>query len=139
MACRTQTEKRGTLLPGPVGPPCGREQGSGTVLVVGAVAVVLAATIGVLMVISAVLASHRAHSAADLAALAAAGTLSRGADTTSACAAGMRLAASNGAAVVTCRAGPDLSIELTVHVSASMPRVGTATARARAGPSTTPG
>lgn len=135
--------QRTGALEEPRPPPSGsrcfrRDQGSGTVLVLAAMAVVFAATIGALMVLSAVLASHRAHSAADLAALAAAETLAKGADQGSACEVGMRLAAVNGASLVGCRAGPDLTVEVSVSVPASMPQIGVATARSRAGPASAP-
>jgi secretion/DNA translocation related TadE-like protein len=91
-------------------------------------------TVGALLVISAVVASHRAQSAADLAALAAAAALVAGEPAPSACSAGGAVATRNGARLVSCRAGRDLSVELSVEVFATAPRVGTPTARSRAGP-----
>lgn len=111
-----------------------RDQGSGTVVVLGAAGVVLAVTVGALMVVSAVLASHRAQSAADLAVLGAAAVLARGEPAAAACARAAAVADRNGANVAACRPGSDLSVELVVAVPASIPGVGTATARARAGP-----
>src|SRR5665647_73684 len=54
------------------------EQGSATVVILGVIAAVLMLTISGLFLASAVLASHRARAAADLAALASAGVLMRG-------------------------------------------------------------
>jgi secretion/DNA translocation related TadE-like protein len=93
-------------------------------------------TVGALTVVSAVLASHRAQSAADLAALAAGTALVAGEGSGAACGRGVAMAARNGGSVRSCRAGRDLSLELVVAVPAAMPRLGAATARARAGPAT---
>jgi secretion/DNA translocation related TadE-like protein len=104
--------------------------------VLGALGVLLAMTVGALVVVSAVLSSHRAQSAADLAALAAAAALVRGESPSGACGQGTAVAAKNGGRLATCRAGPDLSVDLAVEVRATVTWVGSATARARAGPST---
>ena len=112
-----------------------RDRGSATVAVVGVVAVMLAMTVGALMVISAVVASHRAQSAADLAALGAAAALVRGEPALTACAFAGAVASRNGAGLVTCQSDPDLSVTIEVRVPATMTHVGTATARSRAGPS----
>lgn len=112
-----------------------RDRGSGTVAVLGALGVLLAMTVGALTVVSAVVASHRAQSAADLGALAAAAGLVRGESSAAACAQGAAIAARNGGSLATCHAGPDLSVELVVEVRATVARVGTAIARSRAGPS----
>lgn len=112
-----------------------RDRGSGTVAVLGVVGVLLAMTVGALMVVSAVVASHRAQSAADLAALAVAAALVRGESSADSCGRGAVVAARDGGRLSSCRAGPDLSVELVVDVRATLPRVGTATARSRAGPS----
>ncbi len=106
-------------------------------MVLAVVAVVLAMTVGALSVVSAVVASHRAQAAADLAALAAAAVFVRGEPSGVACGRGAEVAARNGGRLADCRAGPDLSVELVVQVEAGMARVGTATARSRAGPSAT--
>jgi secretion/DNA translocation related TadE-like protein len=90
---------------------------------------------GALMVISAVVASHRAQSAADLAALAAAGVLVRGEPPVAACSTAGALASRNGAGMATCQIEPDLSVEIVVRVAATMPHIGLASARSRAGPS----
>jgi secretion/DNA translocation related TadE-like protein len=114
-----------------------RDRGSATVVVLAAVAVVLAMTVGALSVVSAVVAAHRAQAAADLAALATAAVFVRGEPSGVACGRGADIAARNGGRLAACRTGPDLSVELVVHVEAGMARVGTATARSRAGPSAT--
>jgi secretion/DNA translocation related TadE-like protein len=106
------------------------------VAVLGVVGVLLAMTVGALTVVSAVAASHRAQSAADLAALAAGAALVAGQDSGAACGRGVAVAARNGGSVMSCRAGPDLSVELVVDVPATMLRLGSATAQARAGPAT---
>jgi secretion/DNA translocation related TadE-like protein len=111
-----------------------RERGSGTVLVVAAMGVVLALVVGALAAVSAVVASHRAQSAADLAALAAAAALARGEAPGAACGVAGRLAGRDGAGLVSCRAGPDLTVEVVVTVDATLATVGAATARSRAGP-----
>lgn len=114
-----------------------RERGSGTVLMLAVVAVVLVLTIGAVAVGSAVLAAHRARSAADLAALAAAGTLAQGRSASSACAVAGAMAARNSADLVGCAATADGSV--VVHTTAGVvvglpgqPR--SARALARAGP-----
>ena len=111
-----------------------RDRGSATVLVLGAVGVLLAMTVGALWVVSAVVAAHRAQAAADLAALAVAAALVRGEPTATACGEGVALAARNGGRLMSCQAGPDFSVELVVQVGATVSRVGAATARSRAGP-----
>jgi secretion/DNA translocation related TadE-like protein len=103
------------------------------VAVVGVVGVLLAIAVGALMVISAVVASHRAQSAADLAALGAAAALVRGEPALTACAIAGAVASRNGAGLVTCQSDPDLSVTIEVQVPATMSHVGLASARSRAG------
>jgi secretion/DNA translocation related TadE-like protein len=86
---------------------------------------------------AAVLARHRAESAADFAALAAAGRIGVGGDS---CAAAAALAAANGAALVRCRPrlGPDGRsgiVDVSVSLAVRLPVLGAArvTATARAG------
>ena len=112
-----------------------RERGSATVAVVGVVGVLSAMVVGALMVISAVVASHRAQLAADLAALDAAAVLVRGEPAEAACATAGALASTNGAGLATCRTDSDLSVEIEVRVPATIPHVGVASGRSRAGPS----
>ena len=111
-----------------------KDQGSATVVVVAALGVLLTVGIGGLALVSAVVASHRAHAAADLAALSGAAVLVRGDGAAAACTRADAVARANGATTVSCRAGFDQSIELVVTVRAGVSGVGTATARARAGP-----
>jgi len=114
--------------------PQRRERGSATVVVVAALGVLLTVGIGGLALVSAVVASHRAHAAADLAALSGAVVLVRGDGAVAACSRADAITRANGATPLSCRAGSDQSIELVVGVRAGVSGVGTATARARAGP-----
>jgi len=114
----------------------GRERGSATVLTIGAVAAVVLVLTGVLVVVGTVRDVHRARAAADLAALAAAGPATSGADAD--CGAGAAVAAANGAEVSRCVREPDGSVVVTVEVGrhwppgwAGLPAV--VSARARAG------
>ena len=112
-----------------------RDRGSATVAVVGVIGVLLAMVVGALLVISASVASHRAQSAADLAALGAAAVLVRGEPAVAACATAGAVASLNGAGLDTCLTDRDLSVEVVVRVVATRPHVGVASARSRAGPS----
>lgn len=111
------------------------ERGSGTVLVTAAVSVVLILGMGGLQVGAAASAAHRARSAADLSALAAAAALQeRRGDP---CAHAVQLAARNAAHLVDCRLATDDSVIVRVrtdlHLAVpGLPRA--ATASARAGP-----
>ncbi|GGB26664.1 hypothetical protein GCM10011492_16150 [Flexivirga endophytica] len=110
----------------------GRERGSATVLVVMAIGVVLLCLTGALTLLSAVHASHRARAAADLAALAGAQVLVS-ADTRAPCDVAAAVAARNGGSLVGCAvAGDDITVR--VATPASWPGLGSARARARAGP-----
>ena len=114
----------------PLGSPADR--GAGTVLVLGLVAALLAMTVGGLVLASAVVASHRARLAADLAALAGAARLRDGAAVEEACVAADRVAANNGAGLVGCGAD-GLRLDVIVVVTApAWPEP--AQARAKAGP-----
>lgn len=110
-----------------------RDRGSATLLAVAMVALILAVCGGAVVVGTAVIARHRAQSAADLAALAAAGRLTAGQET--ACGWAASLADSMHASVVGCGV-EDLDVIVTVDVSVSLSRwgIGTARAAARAGP-----
>lgn len=109
------------------------ERGSATVVMLGVIGSVLMLTISGLLLASAVLASHRARAAADLAALAAAGVLMRGEPPHAACESAARVAARNHGRVQQCIvAGSE--VRLSVAVSAGVQGVGVATARSRAGP-----
>jgi len=109
------------------------DRGSATVLALGVVMVVLVLTVSGLLLASAVMASHRARAAADLAALAAAGVLMRGEPPTAACDAAAFVAVANHGWVQSCvTAGAE--VRLSVGVPAAFSGVGVATARSRAGP-----
>lgn len=113
--------------------PSARDEGSASVLVVGVVAAIVTITVGLLAVAAAVLASHRARLAADLAALAGATRLESGSPS-DACAVAAGVAERNHGRLVTCRPiGPVL--DLTVAVPA-WPWPAEAVARSRAGPIT---
>ncbi len=136
------TLRTAPALPGPPGvalrAPAGvgdRDSGAATVLVIAAVAVILLVSAGALSLVAAVAASHRAHAAADLAALAGAQVLVDGGGSGQACASAARVSGQNGAAVVSCLTGPDLTMVLLVTVP-SAPGLAPAQARARAGPAT---
>ena len=106
------------------------EQGSVTLFVVSCLALVLllGAALGVVV---AMVSSHRvAQSAADLAALAAAGA--RNGDP---CAAGAAIARANGARQVSCRVeGRDVLVRVVVEGPGWLGQVGDLGAMARAGP-----
>lgn len=102
-------------------------------VMLGVIGAVLMLTISGLLLASAVLASHRARAAADLAALAAAGVLMRGEPTSAVCAAAAQVAAVNHARVQHCIASAT-EVRLSVAVPAGVRGVGVATARSRAGP-----
>lgn len=95
---------------------------------------VIVAVVGAAMVVgSAVIARHRAQSAADLAALAAAGRLAAGQNT--ACGWAVSVGDQMNARVTECRV-ESLDVVITVEVGAALGRwgLGTARAAARAGP-----
>ena len=102
-------------------------------VMLGVLAVVLLLTISGLTLASAVLASHRARTAADLAALAAAGELIRGELPGTACERAVRVANANYGQVQSCRAAGE-EVTLRVSVPAGVRGLGVATARSRAGP-----
>ena len=111
-----------------------RERGSATVWVLALAAVLgLVATAAVLVGV-AVVARHRAASAADLAALAAAGRAVSG--DPSACAAAAEVARANAAELTGCSVGPGAIVEVEVSIAVRLGRLGvhTAVGRARAGP-----
>jgi secretion/DNA translocation related TadE-like protein len=110
-----------------------RDRGSATLLAVTMVALILAVCGGAVVVGMAVIARHRAQSAADLAALAAAGRLAAGQET--ACGWAASLAHAMRASVSGCVV-QDLDVIVTVDVPVPLTRWGNDTARAaaRAGP-----
>lgn len=111
---------------------CG-QRGSATVVMLGVIAVVLTLTVSGLLLASAVLASHRARAAVDLAALAAAGVLIRGESAAVACDCAARVASANYGSVQYCLAS-GTEVQLTVTVTSGIEGLGVATARSRAGP-----
>lgn len=100
----------------------------------GVIAAVLTLTFAGLLLSSAVLASHRARSAADLAALAAAGALLQGEPPGAACQSAARVAAVNDGQLRQCVAA-GTQVRISVAVPAGVRGLGVATARSRAGPS----
>lgn len=109
------------------------ERGSATLVAVAMMAVLLAFAAGIGMAGAAVVARHRAQSAADLSALAAAGRVGSGAQ--SACAWASSVAAANRSRVTGCTV-IELDAVVNVDVPVALGRFGTATAHAvaRAGP-----
>lgn len=120
-----------------MGRPLPDERGSATVVMLAVIAVVLMLTVSGLMLASAVLASHRARAAADLAALAGAGALIRGDSPVAACQSAAAVAAANHGRVQRC-AAVRAEVRLTIVVPAGMKGLGVATARSRAGPAPGP-
>ena len=112
-----------------------REEGSGTVLALGIVAVLLIMTVTVAGLIGVVSANRRASSAADLSALAAADAY-RGLAPGDPCKVAEEWAAKNGARLEACTF-PDrpetVEVTVAVPVSGPMSTLGPARARARAG------
>ena len=98
--------RRGTLS--------AQEEGSSTVLTVGAIGVLVLMLTGVLLVVSVVRDVHRARSAADLSALAAAGPLPAGGRPD--CADGSSVAMANGATLTGCEMLADGSVEVRASV-----------------------
>ena len=103
-------------------------------VMVAVIASLLILTISGLLLASAVLASHRARAAADLAGLAAAGVLMRGGPGAAACDLAAQVAAMNHGRIEDCSA-LGTEVRLRVVVPAGLKGVGVATARSRAGPS----
>jgi secretion/DNA translocation related TadE-like protein len=113
--------------------PLSQERGSATVVMLAVIAVVLMLTISGLTLASAVLASHRARTAADLAALAAAGALIRGESPGGACVRAARVATANHGQLHSCMAAGE-EVGISLSVLAGVQGLGVATARSRAGP-----
>jgi len=133
-------DRRGTDVPGldrrgtgGSGAGGSGELGSATVVVLAVIAVVMMLTVSGLLLASAVLASHRARAAADLAALAAASALIQGGSSGMACRSAVKIAEVNHARLLSCVAVGSQA-RLTVAVSAGVAGLGVATARSRAGP-----
>jgi len=109
------------------------DRGSAAVVMLGVIAAVLVLTVSGLLLASAVLASHRARAAADLAALAAAGVLLQGEPAGMACGAAAWVAAANHGRLRQCIVSGS-EVRLSVVASPGVTGVGIATARSRAGP-----
>ena len=108
-------------------------RGSGTVLVLAGVGLLAMVAATVVVVGTAVVARHRAQSAADLAALAAAAHALDGEQ--AACSRAAAVARAGGAELVACRlTGDVVDVVTTVRPRGLAGRVGVARGRARAGP-----
>lgn len=108
------------------------ERGAGTVLAVTLLAVLLLVGSALSVVVAMVRAHRMAESAADLAALAAASAVGRGADP---CSAAARIAAANGGSLATCRpSGREVEVVVEVPGPQWLGQTADLTARARAGP-----
>lgn len=104
------------------------EGGTATVLTLTLVLALVAVAWGAASAVGVVVAHRSAQNAADLAALAAAADLAKGAD---ACVAAREVSRANGAGLVACSvAGASVMVEVAVEAKVG----GTARARARAGP-----
>jgi secretion/DNA translocation related TadE-like protein len=114
------------------------ECGAMTVALAGVVAAALLVLCGAMCLAAATVAAHRARSAADLGALAAALVLQEGAGAGEACARAATVAALNSARSRHCRAAADGTVVLVTSspVGLSLPGLGRVEARgqARAGP-----
>jgi len=113
---------------------CRRDGGSATVAVVGGIALLIVLTVAALSLGSAVLASHRARAAVDLASLAGASALMSGDSLAVACERAGGVARRGDAVIVSCTAAGGASLTVRGEVSASIPLLGRAEATARAGP-----
>ncbi len=111
-----------------------RERGSATVWTVALAGVLAAVGLAAVLVGAAVVARHRAASAADLAALAAASRAVAG--DPAACATAGEVAQANGAALTGCTVGGGAVVEVSVEVGVRLGPLGSrhAAAVARAGP-----
>ena len=127
---RTVDERTGCAL------AADRQAGSGTVLALGLIGVLLIALVIAMTIVSAYSASGRARAAADLGAIAAAGAYASGQGADEACRAGLALAARNRASPVRCALSASGVAELQTQVPVQLPFIGQrlATATARAGP-----
>lgn len=110
----------------------GDERGAATVLAAFLVAVLVTVSIGGIWFGAAVLARHRAQSAADLAALAAAARIAAG--SVVACGQAEALARAMRARLLSCDV-TELDVTVTVAVDTGLRTAGPARAAARAGPS----
>lgn len=121
-------------------PPAGRDRGSATIWVLACSIVVLLVALVVAIRTAAAVARHRAETAADLAALAAAGRIGYVPDVAAICAAAEAIATANRGRLLACTAllqpdGQSGTVSVRAAFSAELPIVGNvrATASARAG------
>jgi secretion/DNA translocation related TadE-like protein len=115
-----------------------RDGGSASILLLAAVWLAITAAGSLAYLGSAVIARHRAESAADLAALAAAEVL-LGRSDGEPCQAARRVASWGGGTVTSCRTGfAAAAVEVTVPAAGPVRRLGPARARAVAGPAADP-
>lgn len=119
-------------------PDRGPDRGSGTVLGVGAILLLLSLLAAFLLLAAAVQGSLRARAAADAAALAGAAVLLEGGDVRAACGEATELAAANGARLTECTrvtGGHGVAAAVRVEVQVPVPALdgAVATAVARAG------
>ena len=114
--------------------PRPHDEGSGTVAVLGIVAVLATCCLMAAALFQGAAARHRAESAADLAALAAAQAVIDG-RTSGSCSAAEGLASRNGAVLTSCVVrGEEAWVTTAVNVRGVLAGLGPATARAHAGP-----
>ncbi|MDP9393968.1 MAG: flp pilus-assembly TadE/G-like family protein [Actinomycetota bacterium] len=117
----------------PTPPGSADQTGSATAWVLTVAAVMIAAATALLGYAGAVVARHRAESAADLAALSAASTLHEG--TAAACVHAARVAGTAGGRLMSCRVtGQVVDVEVRAPLAGDRLAVPAARARARAGP-----
>lgn len=109
------------------------DQGSGTVVVLGIVAVIMTCALAAASLFQAAAARHQAETAADLAALVAVQAVIDGSGIGS-CAAAERVTARNGATLTSCvMQGEESWVRTSVSVEGLLAGLGPATARAHAG------
>jgi secretion/DNA translocation related TadE-like protein len=109
------------------------DRGSATVWTTSGIAVVTVVAVGLLWLVAAVVTRHRAESAADLAALAAASVAVDGEQ--KACGQARWVAENMGVALLSCRlSGWDALVEVAAAPPEPLGVLGSAAARARAGP-----
>lgn len=132
-SCPEGRGARRRLQPAGAEPGCpSRERGAASVLVLSLVGVVLALTVGALVLASAVVASQKARVAADLGSLAGASAIQDGASAAAACATARQVVRANAAATQSCSSDGSV-VDVRVSVRAGLwPEP--AVARARAGP-----
>ena len=116
--------------------PGSAERGSASVVMVALIGVIVSTTAGALVLAGVVRASHQARLGADLSAVAAALELRDGGSASASCAEAARIASANGTSLQACSvSGSDVTVVVAAS-SAVWPQP--ATARARAGPETSP-